>query len=56
VETHTSGHIFAEDIVSFLRAINPALVIPIHTFEPERFHNHFPNALVLQDGQILALD
>ncbi len=56
VETHTSGHIFAEDIVSFVRAINPALVIPIHTFEPEQFRDHFPNTRILDDRQVLVLD
>jgi ribonuclease J len=55
VETHTSGHIFAEDIVSFVRAINPGLVIPIHTFEPEQFRDHFPNTCILAVGQVLAL-
>jgi ribonuclease J len=55
VETHTSGHIFAEDIVTFVRAINPAMVIPIHTFEPEQFRDHFANSRILQDGQVLTL-
>jgi ribonuclease J len=56
VETHTSGHIFAEDIVSFIRSINPALVIPIHTFEPGQFRNLFSNARTLNDRQVLVLD
>ena len=55
-ETHTSGHIFAEDIVSFVQAINPGLVIPIHTFEPEQFRDHFPNTRILDDRQILVVD
>ena len=38
------------------QAFNPGLVIPIHTFEPEQFRDHFPNTQILQDGQILALD
>ena len=39
VEAHTSGHIYADDIVSLVRQIRPKLVIPIHTFEPEEFSN-----------------
>jgi ribonuclease J len=56
VETHASGHIFAEGIVSFVRAINPGLVISFHTFEPEQFRDHFPHTQILQDGQILNLE
>jgi ribonuclease J len=56
VETHTSGHIFADDIVPFVQAIKPNLVIPIHTFEPDQFHDHFPNTQVLHDGQVLTLN
>jgi ribonuclease J len=55
VETHTSGHIFADDIIAFVRGLNPGLVIPVHTFEPEHFSDHFPNALVLQDGAPFVL-
>jgi ribonuclease J len=54
-EAHTSGHIFADDIVSFVRAVNPTRVVPIHTFAPERFRDRFANAVILQDGQALEL-
>lgn len=37
VEAHTSGHIYAADIVEFVTQIEPRLVIPIHTFEPKGF-------------------
>jgi len=47
---HTSGHIFVDDIISFVGAIKPRVVIPMHTFEPGRFRDHFPNTLVLDDG------
>jgi ribonuclease J len=56
VEAHTSGHIFADDIVSFVRAINPGLVIPIHTFAPEQFRSHFPNTRILEDRQLMELN
>jgi ribonuclease J len=56
VETHTSGHIFADDIIQFVRAINPGLVIPIHTFEPEQFRQHFPNTYILADRQLMVLN
>ena len=50
IEAHTSGHIFSDDIVSFVNSIDPKQVIPIHTFEPGRFAEHFENTVVLQDG------
>jgi ribonuclease J len=56
VEAHTSGHIFADDIVEFVRDINPQVVVPIHTFEPDRFREIFPNVVVLSDGQALEVE
>jgi ribonuclease J len=56
IKAHTSGHIFAEDIVEFVRAIKPRTVIPIHTFEPERFQTFFENTVVLSDGQPLEIE
>lgn len=55
IEVHTSGHIYADDIMDFVRKMNAKTVIPIHTFEAERFQNHFNNALQLQDGEILEI-
>lgn len=55
IEAHTSGHIFADDIVEFVRAINPRMVVPIHTFEPERFEDVFPMVQLLRDGQTMAI-
>jgi len=48
---HTSGHIYEEDLVELVKRINPRRVIPIHTFEPEGFCRHFPNATPLRDGE-----
>ena len=51
IEVHTSGHIYHDDIIEFVGQINAKSVIPIHTFEPERFLRHFQNAMLLQDGE-----
>ena len=48
---HTSGHIHAADIVRFVNALAPRVVIPIHTENPGEFTRHFANALMLNDGQ-----
>lgn len=55
IPAHTSGHIFVEDLVTFVNSINPKTVIPIHTFEPTEFKTHFPNVALLQDGEPLAI-
>jgi ribonuclease J len=55
VVMHTSGHIFADDIVAFVRAINPGQVIPIHTFNPYLYRDNFPNARILNDHQMVEL-
>jgi ribonuclease J len=55
IPAHASGHIHVADILEFVRAVNPRLVIPIHTFEPQRFAEHFPNARLLQDGEAFTI-
>lgn len=34
---HASGHASADDLVNIVEAIDPELVIPVHTFKPEFF-------------------
>ena len=55
VHAHTSGHALSADIVNFTRAINAKTIIPIHTFEPEKFREHFDNVFVATDGQPINL-
>jgi len=55
IERHTSGHIFADDIVRFAKAIKPQFVIPIHTSRPQEFKSLFPNTLLLADGECLQI-
>lgn len=51
IPAHASGHIYVEDIVELVRAINPKQVVPIHTFEPTGFLDHFTNVRLLNDGE-----
>lgn len=51
VESHTSGHIYYDDIINLVGQINAKVVIPIHTFEPERFMDFSHNIRVLMDGE-----
>ncbi|MBM3831849.1 MAG: hypothetical protein FJ403_00940 [Verrucomicrobia bacterium] len=56
IPCHTSGHIFAQDILRFVNAIKPHKVVPIHTFAPEAFRRHFPNARLLKDEETWAVE
>ena len=55
VERHTSGHIFAGDLVGFVRKINPRQVVPVHTATPAKFPALFSNAHLLADGERFCL-
>jgi ribonuclease J len=55
-EAHTSGHIFADDIIQFVRAINPRMVVPIHTFESERFYAFFEGVQLVTDGVMIEIE
>lgn len=49
-EVHTSGHMLSADIVSLIKKMKPKTIIPVHTFEPERFKEHFDNVVQIEDG------
>jgi ribonuclease J len=51
IPAHASGHIYVEDIVELVRGINPKRIVPIHTFEPTGFQQHFANVQLLDDGE-----
>jgi ribonuclease J len=55
VECHTSGHIFAGDIVTFVKAANPRHVVPVHTESANKFPELFQNTLLLPDGSPLVV-
>ena len=56
IETHTSGHIFYDDIIDFVGQIKAKTVIPIHTFEPGKFETFTPNLKLLTDGETAVVD
>ena len=55
IEAHTSGHIYHDDIIEFVGQINAKSVIPIHTFEPEKFAGVMSGVRLLADGETLNL-
>ena len=50
IRAHVSGHAYVADIISFVNSVNARTVIPIHTFEPQMYKDHFPNVTMLSDG------
>lgn len=48
---HTSGHASPGDLKRLAAAIAPKRLIPIHTFERERFPELFDNVILVDDGQ-----
>jgi ribonuclease J len=51
IPAHVSGHAYVADIISFVKSVNARSVVPIHTFEPQMYRDHFANVLLLDDGQ-----
>jgi ribonuclease J len=49
---HTSGHIFAQDIETFLNHLNPNRVVPIHTTGSGEFQKRFKNVKLVEDGEV----
>ncbi len=54
LELHTSGHIFASDLVQARELLKAKAVAPIHTFDGQKFSELFDNALQLKAGRSFA--
>jgi len=48
---HTSGHASPADLQNFVTALKPKKVVPIHSFEPERYKELFENVEIHKDGE-----
>jgi ribonuclease J len=48
---HTSGHACPADLQKFAKALNPRKIVPIHSFEPEKYPDLFPNVEIHHDGE-----
>jgi ribonuclease J len=49
-QIHTSGHASPSDLKQFAEALNPKVLIPIHTFHPEEYKAIFPRIETKEDG------
>lgn len=50
IPAHVSGHAYVRDIIEFVNSVDAKTVIPIHTFEPQMYQQHFSNVKMLTDG------
>ena len=55
IKAHTTGHILESDIIKFVKAVDPKTVIPVHTFEPERFLRFSDKVLIARDGESVVV-
>jgi len=52
---HTSGHATVDKLKRFAAALNPKILIPIHTFEAQKYPSLFSNVKLLKDGEEFIL-
>ncbi len=52
---HTSGHARLEDLETFVQKVSPKMLVPIHSFYPSQYQEHFENVRLLIDGEGLDL-
>jgi ribonuclease J len=48
---HASGHASKKDLMWAIDTIDPDIIIPVHTDNPEWFKNNFDNAVLFKEGQ-----
>jgi ribonuclease J len=54
-KVHTSGHAIVDDLQLFAKAMNPKVLVPIHTFEGNQYPEIFENVKILKDGEIFGV-
>jgi len=54
-ELHTSGHATISKLTDLANALSPKMIIPIHTFHPEKFEDYFCNVRLVDNGEELDI-
>lgn len=55
-KVHTSGHATIDDLKAFNDALKPKVLVPIHTFEAERYPGLFQNVKLLEDEEVFLIN
>ena len=50
-QVHTSGHASPDDLKRFATALNPKMLVPIHSDAPERYRDLYPFVQAHMDGE-----
>ncbi len=48
-EHHASGHTLKTDLIKAIEIIDPEIIIPVHTDNPELFGKQFDNGVLSKD-------
>jgi len=51
MSVHTSGHASIDDLKRYAEALNPAKIVPIHTFVPDKYKELFNNVQLHAEGE-----
>lgn len=54
-QIHTGGHATADDLARLAAAIKPKVLVPVHTFAPDRFTEIADNVVVAKDGESFSI-
>ena len=54
-QIHTSGHASPRDLQRFAVALNPEVLVPIHTARPKEFHELYSKVKCHADGEWWAV-
>ena len=55
VYAHTSGHAIVEDLQAFAKALDPKMLVPVHTEQAQQFGKHFSNVVLLKDNKPIEI-
>jgi ribonuclease J len=55
IYAHSSGHAPLQDLQKLAAALNPKMLVPIHTEDAEGFRSKFENVMTLNDGETFVL-
>jgi ribonuclease J len=56
IYAHSSGHAPLKDLQKLAAALNPKMLVPIHTEDAEGFRSKFENVMTLADGETFVLN
>jgi ribonuclease J len=53
---HTGGHASIQDLTAVAKALNPSIIVPIHSASAEKYKDYFSNVTMLDDGKVFRIE